>query len=58
MQMMIEAQETEYLPKHMKEPAIEATLKELRKMVEELPDGVILSVDPGEVAYGQEDGES
>ena len=54
--MMVEPQEEEYIPKHMRPKAIEVTLQGLRKLVEELPDGVILSVDPWEVADGQEDG--
>jgi hypothetical protein len=57
MQMMVEPQETKYLPKHMKEPATEATRAELRRLAEELPDGIVLSVDPWEVVSdGQEDG--
>ena len=55
--MMVEPQETKYLPKHMKEPATEATRAELRRLAEELPDGIVLSVDPWEVVSdGQEDG--
>lgn len=55
--MMIEPQETEYLPKHMKGPATKATRAKLRKLAEELPDGVVLSVDLREViSDGQEDG--
>ena len=56
--MMVDPQEEEYTPKHLKSKPIEVTLRELRQLVDELPEGVILSVDPGEVAYGQEDGES
>lgn len=57
MQMMIEPQETEYLPRHMKDPITEATRAKLRKLAEELPDGVVLSVDLREVVSdGQEDG--
>lgn len=55
--MMVEPQETKYLPKHMKEPAIEATRAELRKLAEELPDGLVLSVDLREVIFdGKENG--
>ncbi len=54
--MMVEPKATEYQPRHMKEPATEVTLAELRKLAEELPDGVILSMDPWEVVSdGQEE---
>jgi len=56
--MMIEPQETEYIPRHMRRKAIEVTLKGLRQLVDELPEGVILSVDPWEVYDGQENGKS
>ena len=55
--MMVEPQETKYLPKHMKETATEATRAELRKLADELPDGLVLSVDLREVIFdGKEDG--
>ena len=47
--MMIDPQEEEYIPKHMRPKAIEATLARLRKLVDELPEDVVLSVDFGEV---------
>lgn len=56
MQMMVELQEEEYIPRHLRPNAIEATLEDLRKLVDELPDGVILSVDLEEVSDGKEDG--
>jgi hypothetical protein len=56
MQMMIEPQEPEYIPRHMRRKAIEVTLKGLRQLVDELPEGVILSVNPREVSDGQENG--
>lgn len=41
----------------MKEPASEKTRAELRKLAEELTDGIVLSVDLREViSDGQEDG--
>ena len=56
--MMIEPQEPEYIPRHMRRKAIEVTLKGLRQLVDELPEGVILSVDPWEVSDGQKNGKS
>ena len=54
--MMIEKKEPHYHPRHMKEPATEVTRAELRKLAEELPDGVILSMDLWEViSDGQEE---
>ena len=56
MQMMLEPQEEEYTPKHLRSKAIEVTLEDLRALVDRLPDGVILSVDLEEVSDGKEDG--
>ena len=56
--MMVDPQEEEYTPKHLKSKPIEVTLRELRQLVDELPEGVILSVDPREVSDGQENGKS
>ena len=47
--MMIDPQEEEYIPKHMRPKAIEATLASLRKLVDELPEDVVLAGDFGEV---------
>ena len=57
MQMMIEPQKPEYLPRHMKTQATEEVdLARLRELVDQLPEGTILSVDLEEVNDGQEDG--
>ena len=56
--MMVDPQEEEYTPKHLKSKPIEVTLRKLRQLVDELPEGVILSVDPREVSDGQEKGKS
>ena len=55
--MMIEPQKSEYSPRHMKTQATEEVdLARLRELVDQLPEGTILSVDLEEVADGQEDG--
>ena len=55
--MMIEPQKPEYSPRHMKTQATEEVdLERLRELVDQLPEGTILSVDLEEVADGQEDG--
>ena len=51
---MIDSQESEYKPRHMKEPATEVTLAELRKLVDQLPDGTVYSIDLEVVSDGQE----
>ena len=57
MQMMVEPKELEYEPRHMKTKDTEAVdLKQLRELVDQLPEGTILSVNLEEVADGQEDG--
>ena len=56
--MMVEPKEAVYLPKHMKTKAIEnVDLKRLKQLVEQLPEGTVISVDLREVlADGQKDG--
>ena len=56
--MMVEPQGTEYTPRHLRPTVIEVTdLEGLRKLVEQLPDGTIYSVDLGEViSDGQDNG--
>lgn len=57
MQMMVEPKEPEYEPRHMKTKDIETVdLKQLRELVDQLPEGTILSVNLEEVADGQKDG--
>jgi len=60
MQMMIETQEmkeAEYTPRHMRPVTIEVQgLEGLRRLVDQLPDGTVLSVNLEEVADGQEEG--
>lgn len=57
MEMMIEPQKSEYSPRHMKTQATEEVdLARLRELVDQLPEGTILSVDLEEVNDGQEDG--
>lgn len=56
MQMMIEPQTPEYKPRHMRPTTIEVQgLEGLRKLVDQLPDGMILSVNLEEVTDGHED---
>ena len=55
--MMVEPKELEYEPRHMKTKDTEAAdLKQLRELVDQLPEGTILSVNLEEVADGQKDG--
>ena len=56
--MMIEPKEPEYAPRHMKtRDTEEVDLKRLRELVDQLPEGTILSVNLEEVVFdGQEDG--
>lgn len=55
--MMVEPREAVYTPKHMKVKATkEVDLRRLRELVDQLPEGTILSVDLEEVSDGQEDG--
>ena len=61
MQMMTEPEEalreSEYIPRHMRPTLIEVQgLEGLRRLVDQLPDGVILSIDLKEVADGQKEG--
>lgn len=57
MQMMVEPKEAKYTPRHMKTQDTEAVnLNRLRELVDQLPEGTILSVNLEEVdAYGQEE---
>ncbi len=56
--MMIEPQEAEYIPRHMRPTAIEISdLESLRKLVDQLPDGTVYSIDFREViSDGKKDG--
>ena len=55
--MMTEPQEAVYIPKHMAQTVIDIDLGKLRQLAEQLPDGIILSVDLEEVITDeQEDG--
>ena len=55
--MKVEPKEPEYEPRHMKTKDIETVdLKQLRELVDQLPEGTILSVNLEEVADGQKDG--
>lgn len=55
--MMVEPKEEEYTPRHMRTQATkEVDLRRLRELVDQLPEGTILSVDLEEVLDGQEDG--
>ena len=55
--MMVEPKELEYEPRHMKTKDIETVdLKQLRELVDQLPEGTILSVNLEEVADGQKNG--
>ncbi len=55
--MMVEPKEAKYTPRHMKTQDTEAVnLNRLRELVDQLPEGTILSVNLEEVdAYGQEE---
>ena len=54
--MMIEPQAPEYKPRHMRPTTIEVQgIEGLRKLVDQLPDGMILSVNLEEVTDGHED---
>ena len=53
--MMIDPQAPEYKPRHMRPVAIEVQgLEGLRKLVEQLPDGTVYSIDLEVVSDGQE----
>jgi hypothetical protein len=58
MQMMIETQEmkeAEYTPRHMRPVTIEVQgLEGLRRLVDQLPDGTVYSIDLEVVSDGQE----
>ena len=56
--MKTEAREETYTAKHTRPEVIDVTREELRKLAEELPDGVILSVDLQEVIDEQENEKS
>ena len=53
--MMIDPQAPEYKPRHMRPAAIEVQgLEGLRRLVDQLPDGTVYSIDLEVVSYGQE----
>ena len=55
MQMMIDPQAPEYKPRHMRPMAIEVQgLEGLRRLVDQLPDGTVYSIDLEVVSDGQE----
>ena len=55
MQMMIDPQAPEYKPRHMRPAAIEVQgLEGLRRLVDQLPDGTVYSIDLEVVSDGQE----
>ena len=55
MQMMIDPQAPEYKPRHMRPVAIEVQgLEGLRRLVDQLPDGTVYSIDLEVVFDGQE----
>ena len=57
MQMMVEPQKNKYMSRHMRaQDTEEVDLRQLRELVDQLPEGTILSIDLEEVADGQEDG--
>lgn len=56
--MKTEVREETHTPKHTRPEVIDVTREELRKLAEELPDGVILSVDLREVIDEQENEKS
>ena len=57
MQMMVEPKEIAYRPRHMKAQNTEkVNLRRLRELVDQLPEGTILSVDLEEVPDGQDNG--
>ena len=53
--MMIDPQALEYKPRHMRPVAIEVQgLEGLRRLVDQLPDGTVYSIDLEVVSDGQE----
>ncbi len=52
MQMMIDPQAPEYKPRHMR-PEVQG-LEGLRRLVDQLPDGTVYSIDLEVVSDGQE----
>ena len=55
MQMMIDPQSPEYKPRQMRPVAIEVQgLEGLRRLVDQLPDGTVYSIDLEVVSDGQE----
>lgn len=55
MQMLIDPQAPEYKPRHMRPVAIEVQgLEGLRRLVDQLPDGTVYSIDLEVVSDGQE----
>ena len=55
MQMMIDPQAPEYKPRHMSPAAIAVQgLEGLRRLVDQLPDGTVYSIDLEVVSDGQE----
>ena len=56
MQMMIDPQSPEYKPRHMRPVTIEVQgLKGLRRLVNQLPDGTVYSIDMEVISDGQEE---
>ena len=58
MQMMIEpaTQEPEYMPRHMRPVVIDSVdLARLRKLVDQLPDGTVYSIDMEVFADGKKE---
>ena len=54
MQMMIEPQKEGYTPRHMRPTTIEVQgLEGLRKLVDQLPDGTVYSIDLEVISDGQ-----
>lgn len=55
MQMMIDPQSSEYKPRHMRPVTIEVHgLEGLRRLVEQLPDGTVYSIDMEVISDGRE----
>lgn len=53
--MMIDPQSPEYKPRHMRPVTIEVQgLEGLRRLVEQLPDGTVYSIDMEVISDGQE----
>ena len=53
--MMIEPQAPEYKPRHMRPTTIEVQgLEGLRRLVDQLPDGTVYSIDLEVISDGQE----